>query len=266
MRRLYKIGEFSKITGLTVKALRYYDSEGLLVPTGRGENDYRLYNEQNFDRAKLISLLRRFDFSIAEIKDVLENITDDGDIGCYLEEKRAQIHTEIAKKQKMLRTIDRQIKNYYSEVKKMEYGFEVKTIQEVSVISVRYKGAYSDVGKYIGTLFRAAKDKVCGPSFNLYYDNDCREEADIEICLPVSGVVSAEGVTYKTLPAVKALTTTHIGSYETISQAYKAALDYAHVNNMNLTIPTREVYIKGPGMMFKGNPDKYETEIVLPVE
>lgn len=263
---MYKIGEFSRITGLTVKALRYYDSEGLLTPTGRGENDYRLYDEHNFDRAKLISLLRKFDFSIAEIKDVLENCSDEADIGCYLEEKRAQIHTEIAKKQRLLRTIDRQIKNYYSEVKKMEYGFEIKNIEEISVISVRYKGAYNDVGKYIGELYKAAKDKACGPSFNLYYDNDCKEVADIEICLPVSGVVSEEGVAYKTLPAVKALTTTHIGSYATISQAYKAALDYAHENNLNLTVPTREVYIKGPGMMFKGNPDKYETEIVIPVE
>lgn len=39
----------------------------------------------------------------------------------------------------------------------------------------------------------------------------------------------------------------------------------AHVlNELNLTLPTREVYVKGPGMIFKGNPKNYLTEIQLP--
>lgn len=263
---MYKIGEFSKITGLTVKALRYYESVGILVPTGRGENEYRLYGEESFERAKLIALLRKFDFSIAEIKDVLETYSGDGDIGCYLKEKRTMIKREVANKQKLLRTIDRQIKRYYTEAVNMEYNFEVKTKEEVSVISVRFKGAYSDIGKYVGRLFEAAKNKACGPMFNLYYENEHKEVADIEVCLPVKEKVTGEGIEYKTLPKFKALITTHTGSYETISQAYKALLDYAHKNNIELTVPTREIYIKGPGMMFKGNPDKYVTEIAIPIE
>lgn len=51
---MYQIGEFSKITKLTVKALRYYDEEKLLQPTSRGDNDYRLYNDSDFEKARLI--------------------------------------------------------------------------------------------------------------------------------------------------------------------------------------------------------------------
>ena len=46
---MYKIGEFSKITGLTVKALRYYDEQEILVPSIRCDFSYRIYCEQDFE-------------------------------------------------------------------------------------------------------------------------------------------------------------------------------------------------------------------------
>ena len=55
---MYKIGEFSKITSLTIKALRYYEEQGILCPSERDKNGYRLYNDQDYERARLIALLR----------------------------------------------------------------------------------------------------------------------------------------------------------------------------------------------------------------
>ena len=69
---MYKIGEFSKITNLTVNALRYYDEENILNPSYRcEENSYRFYEDTNFKKAELIVLLRELSFSISEIKDVM---------------------------------------------------------------------------------------------------------------------------------------------------------------------------------------------------
>ena len=66
---MYKINQFSKISGLTVKALRYYDQEGILQPAFRNEeNQYRYYNDDNLKKAQLIKYLRSLDFSIMEIK------------------------------------------------------------------------------------------------------------------------------------------------------------------------------------------------------
>ena len=42
---MYKISEFSNITQLSIKALRYYDEEGLLVPSQRNEQQHRLYSD-----------------------------------------------------------------------------------------------------------------------------------------------------------------------------------------------------------------------------
>lgn len=53
---MYKIGEFSKMTGLTTQTLRYYDSEKILSPTYKNEeNGYRYYSAEDIEIARFIS-------------------------------------------------------------------------------------------------------------------------------------------------------------------------------------------------------------------
>ncbi|ERJ11275.1 MerR family transcriptional regulator [Haloplasma contractile] len=74
------IGEFSKITGLSVDTLRYYDSINLLVP--KRENQVRQYTKQDLERAKLISFLKETNFSLVEIKTL---VSLDQKIDSYIE-------------------------------------------------------------------------------------------------------------------------------------------------------------------------------------
>lgn len=265
---MYKIGEFSKITSLTVKALRYYDEEGILKPSNRSDNGYRIYDENDFEKAMIIVLLRKLNFSITEIKDVLSSCTDESDLQYYLEEKKNLIKENIRKEKSLMKEIDLYItQNKNSkEIYTMDYKFEVKEIPEVKVISIRFKGNYSDVGKYIGTLYKVAKNQACGAPFNLYYDGDYKEVADIELCLPVKSKILSNEVEYKELPSIKAISTVHEGRYETLNKAYKSIIDYVNSQNMELDIPTREIYEKGPGMIFKGNPQNYITNILIPIK
>jgi DNA-binding transcriptional MerR regulator/DNA gyrase inhibitor GyrI len=267
---MYKIGEFSKITNLTVKALRYYDEQKILQPSCRADNEYRLYDDKDFEKAQLIVLLRNFDFSIAEIKDVIENYEDREDLQYFLEEKKAIIAKKIENEKVLIKAIDQillPIKN--KEENSMGYKIEIKEFEPVNAVSIRYKGSYSDVGKYIGTIYKTVKGKADGAQFNLYYDDEIKEVADIELCVPTKGKisnVSSEEVTVKQLPRIKAICTTHVGTYETINLAYKAVMDYAKSKDIKCMLPSREIYHKGPGMIFKGNPKKYITEIVVPIE
>jgi Predicted transcriptional regulators len=265
---MYRIGEFSKITNLSVKTLRYYDEQNILKPSYRKEeNDYRFYNEEDFKKAELISLLRKFDFSILEIKDLLQNYENSSDLSYFLEEKKSKIERKILEEKALIQQIDLYIKPDRMEETCMNYKIEVKTLEPVMVASIRYQGKYSDVGKYIGTIYKAAKGNAKGCPFNCYYDADYKENADIELCVPISkSMGSTSEVTVKVLPKIKAICTTHVGNYESINQAYKELFDYANKNNLTCTLPSRELYIKGPGMLFKGNPNKYITEIVIPVE
>lgn len=264
---MYKIGEFSKITNLTVKTLRYYDEEHILTPSHRNEeNGYRFYDEKDFEKAELICLLRDFNFSISEIKEILNNYRNDSDLSYFLEEKKNMIEDKIRKEKDLLKRIDLYIKPNEMEVNGMNYKFEVKNIEPTMVATIRYKGKYSDVGKYIGKIYKAVKGNAKGAPLNCFYDSEYREEADIELCVPTSKSVNNSEVTSKELPRIKAICTTHNGTYESLNKAYKAILDYAKENNLKCLIPSREVYIKGPGMIFKGNPNNYITEIIIPIE
>ena len=74
--QLLPIGRFARLTGLTVKALRYYDELGLLRPaTVAGDTGYRLYSSAQVGRADAIRTLRRLEVPLDDIAVLLE--TDD---------------------------------------------------------------------------------------------------------------------------------------------------------------------------------------------
>jgi DNA-binding transcriptional MerR regulator len=263
---MYKISEFSRITSLTVKTLRYYDEEGILKPSCRAENNYRYYDDKDFQKTRLVSLLRDLDFSIAEMKEILANYDSPDDLSYYLSEKKDRIAEQIKKKKELIQKIDLYLQPKEKEVGSMNYNIEFKEYEALTVAALRFKGRYSDVGKYIGTIYKEAKGKAGGAPFCCYYDGEYKEDADIEVCIPTKGLVTGTKVTSKQLPEIRAICTTHIGSYETLNFAYKAIMDYAREHNLECLLPFREIYHKGPGMIFKGNPNKYVTEIVVPIK
>lgn len=265
---MYKISEFSKITSLTVKALRYYDEQGILVPSHRdSQNGYRYYSEEDFRRAQMVALLRSLDFSISELRDVMENFDEDADLAYFLAEKKAMIECKIEKEKDLLKKIALYIEPTGQEERRTQYNIEVKRLEPVMVASIRYQGLYSDVGKYIARIYKAVKGNADGIPFNLYYNEAYQEKADIEICVPVRRCIEAEGIECRTLPAVeRAISTIHQGSYNQFNHAYKALLDHAKSQDLQLLVPSREIYIKGPGAIFKGNENKYRTEIIIPFE
>ncbi|MFI5959463.1 MerR family transcriptional regulator [Cryptosporangium sp. NPDC051539] len=71
--QLLTIGAFARETGLTPKALRLYDSSGLLPPVAVDpESGYRFYSAAQRDTARLIAELRRIGMPLAAIRDVCE--------------------------------------------------------------------------------------------------------------------------------------------------------------------------------------------------
>lgn len=66
------IGELARQVGLRPSALRYYEAEGLLEPTGRTESGYRLYTPESADIVRLIQRAQRLGFSLAEIRALLD--------------------------------------------------------------------------------------------------------------------------------------------------------------------------------------------------
>lgn len=72
-RNKWKVGEVSKLTGLTIRTLHYYDKIGLISPSYRTETGHRLYTEVDIIKLQQIMSLKELDFSLENIKDFLEN-------------------------------------------------------------------------------------------------------------------------------------------------------------------------------------------------
>ena len=66
------VNEVSKLTGVSVRTLQYYDKIGLLLPAERTEAGYRLYDDASLERLQQILLFRELEFSLDEIRAILD--------------------------------------------------------------------------------------------------------------------------------------------------------------------------------------------------
>ena len=100
-----RIKEVEQRTGLTAKAIRLYESKGLLKPARETENDYRDYTEEDVSRLKTIAILRKLDLSVAEIKewtdgqsrlrDLLHRVSAQGMLEAEKADDRVKLSVEL---------------------------------------------------------------------------------------------------------------------------------------------------------------------------
>ena len=142
-----------------------------------------------------------------------------------------------------------------------------KTLDPMLIAGVRMRGRYSDCSKGFRTIGRAFGRHIAGPAMMLQYDTQYKEnDADFEPCFPVKQASSVEGISVRPLPGGKCICLIHQGPYATLPASYERIVKYIHDKGYTPMRPCREVYLKGPGMIFKGNPKKYLTEIQFLIE
>ena len=76
-------------------------------------------------------------------------------------------------------------------------------------------------------------------------------------------VVAKKDIHVRPLPGGQCLSLIHRGPYPELGRSYERLLRVAKQREYKLLLPAREIYLKGPGMIFKGNPQKYVTEIQI---
>jgi DNA-binding transcriptional MerR regulator len=266
---LFSIGEFSRITGLTVKTLRFYHDEGLLVPSFVDpKTGYRHYQAGQIETARAIAYLRSLEFSLADIKSILSGAGEQ-DVLAILEKQKAALDSRIRALRTAVRSIDQFISDERQAIAmtQSEHQVEEKPLDRMLIAGIRMKGHYSDCGKAFAKLGRSLNRHISGKPLMLHYDSEYHEDdADFEACMPVRRQVNLEGISVRDLPAGRCVSLLHRGPYDQLGRSYARILAYAKSKGYQVVLPTREVYIKGPGMIFKGNPKNYLTEIQLPIE
>ena len=93
------IGEVSRMTGVSVRTLQFYDKIGLLHPDGCTEAGYRLYGAPALERLRQILLFREVDFSLKEIKEILDTPDFDREQALRQQERLLLLKKERIEKQ-----------------------------------------------------------------------------------------------------------------------------------------------------------------------
>ncbi len=142
-----------------------------------------------------------------------------------------------------------------------------KIVPSMTVASVRWKGAYAKTGEVVKKLGIVASRNISGHPMNLYYELEFNDDdANVETCFPIKGNIKAEGVVVRALPGGRCVSFVHEGPYEGLKDSYKLVFDYIKLNNLKVVLPCREIFIEGPGIVFKRNPVDYVTELQFFVE
>lgn len=267
---MLKIGEFSKLSMLSVKALRFYDDEGLLKPKSVDDaTNYRYYESSQLYDARKIVWMRQAGLSISEIK----AIASGSDAEVILEKRLTEIEAEKAEAEKRFLRITK-ILNDLKEGRKMKFQATIKEIPAYHVFySAKKLRGYNDLSDFIvgvGAECAAANPtlKCVTPEycFVTYLDEEYTANDFTAMYAQAVETIGkeSENVKFKTLEPVCAVSVIVKGNYmENLPEGYAFALGYVEENGYELAEKPREVYIDG--VWNKENPDDYLTEIQIPV-
>ena len=125
----YTTGELAKFCGVTVRTVQYYDTRGILIPSGLSEGGRRLYSEDDLRRMKIICFLRELDLPIDAISQILKEEHSEKVISLLIEQQEKALSDEISDKEAKLEKL-RELKNGL----KRQTAFSLEAIGDIAVI------------------------------------------------------------------------------------------------------------------------------------
>lgn len=269
---MLKIGDFSKLSRISIRMLRNYADIGLLVPDEVDEGTgYRYYSESQLPRAERIQMLKNMGFGLAAIGDILRNFQDAKEMEQFLQVRRTELKEQERITQERLHVLDNAIKRLRSEGNLFNYNVTLKTLPERDVASVRQViPAYNQEGILWEILcgemaLQNIRPAVPAYGLAIFHDNGFRDsDVDVEIQMAVVGEYKdTEQVTFKKTESVLMASATYKGSYEQITTVNKSVANWIFENEYEFDGSPFCIY--HVGLNDTENPEELVTEVCYPV-
>jgi DNA-binding transcriptional MerR regulator len=271
---MIRIGDFSKLSRVTIKTLRYYDEMGLLKPVEVDRfTGYRYYEFDQLPRLYRILALKDLGFSLEEIGRLLEGDLPVEQMRGMLKLRQAEIRQRVDEEAKRLERVELWLRQIEQENSMSNYDVVIKKIDPVRVASVRAvvptppdQGAlWGELMGYLGQQ----NARMIGPPTAVYHDGEFKErDWDIEVCMPVVDQITPnERVEVHNLPGFEtAACVVHTGPFATIGEAYDALAKWIDQNGYRIVGPWRELNLRVPEPLGNQNDPNTVNEIQFPVE
>lgn len=270
---MLKIGDFSKLSRISIRMLRHYDEIGLLVPESIDQfTGYRYYSEAQLPAANQINALKDMGFGLSVIAEIRKTYKDSQSLKRYLTLKQAEIREQVEKEGRQLLLLATTINRLGKDECMMEYSVILKEMPQRTVASVRDTiPAYDKEGILWERLMRELAPQ------NVQYANPCNsiavfhdechkeQDPDVEVQISVQGSYkNTEHVVFKTVDPILIASTTYKGSYDQITVVNAAVANWVEDNNYEFNGPCFCIYHISPSQT--QNPEELVTEVCFPVK
>ncbi len=264
---MLKIGEFSRLVGVPVKTLRYYDGIGLFKPDRvDSHTGYRFYSFEQLPRLNRLLALKDLGLSLNQVALLLEETLSADQLRGMLLLKQVELEDLARDIRERIARVEARLNLIEMEDNMPHYEVVIKTVEPVLVASKREAiPDYETIGPVMDRLYNEVvnyvvehKGQFAGMGMTVWHDN-----LDAEATVPIKKPVPEnDRVKIRTLSGDQMACLVHRGSFDLMPRAYEAALRWIEANGYRITGPSREVYLQ-----FKpdGNPKDYVTEIQFPV-
>jgi len=247
-----KIGDFSKLSQVTVKTLRHYDQLGLLKPAEIDNfTGYRYYSVNQLPRLNRILALKDLGLSLEQIGQLLNNNLSADQIRGILRLKQVELQQQVAQEQARLARVEVRLKQIEQENEMSTIEPIIKKVDAQLVAAIRdIAPSYGEQGALwaeLATYIDPHRLNIEEPVVTVYYDTEYRErDVDLEVVVPINRPIPATNrVRVYQLPGAETMACAlHQGNFDTLSQTYTALLKWIETNGYQIVGPNREVYLR----------------------
>jgi DNA-binding transcriptional MerR regulator len=260
------IGDFSRMTQLSVKTLRHYHDVGLVEPhhvdpaTG-----YRYYSHDQVRTAQVVRRLRGLDMPIPEVRSVLA--ADPDDRNAMISAHLGRLEAQLAETRDAVKAL-RDILDRPTDAAALQHR-SVPAVPSIAVhadvdrddLVTWWEGAITELRDAVQTQGLAAT----GPPGGLFgFDVFARDRGPVTMFIPVAGDLHAVGRASEfTVPAAELVVVRHHGLHDDVDLAYSTLGEYATRHEISVDGPLREYYPR-----FAWDTDdssRWETDLCWPI-
>lgn len=270
---MFKIGEFSKLTQISVRMLRYYDQEGLLKPNHIDTHSgYRYYGVDQIDVCQKLKLLRDMNFSIDKTKALLAAWNKDL-LRDEISHKQQDIRNQINELQRKLQHMDAALIGIQKDQLFVHYNITLRSVPAMRILSLRDKiPTYfheADLWQRLHELLQESDIPLDEPAagITLFHDEEHMEcDVDVEVAVATSLTeIKHSKLQIYELEEVPLMACIMVyGAYDRIDDSYRCFASWIAEHNLyKIYGPTRQIAHRGAWN--EENRDNWLTEIQVPI-
>lgn len=267
---MFRIGEFSRFSRVSVKMLRHYDELELLTPAWVDPHtNYRYYSADQLPRLHRLVALKDLGFRLEQIGVMLDDELSTEQIRGMLKLRRAELDQEMRETAAQMAQVDARLMQLERAATVPQYDVVLRAVSPHLMASIRRP--LDAGGVTVTALFEELEATVAQygaraplPPLMLYHDAEFPEHAeDIEVMVPVQEPLPTDGrVATRELPGHESMACLiHTGRYDGLPQALSVLLRWIEHNQCAILGPTRELFLRfGAAQDAYTLPDGYVTE------